>query len=59
MKAYKYKNIICFKCFGKWHADYDSRFAIHRATLRTKAEAYRLAKQELDYLNRKGEAKCV
>lgn len=51
----KYKNIICFQVCGRWHADYveNARFALHRAATRTKVEAYRIAKEEVDYLNRK------
>lgn len=50
-----YKNIIVFQTCGKWHADYlgACRFALHRASCRTKADAYKLAKEQVDYMNRR------
>lgn len=56
MKRYKYKNIVCFQEYGRWHADYQSengRFGLHGAALRTKADCYELAKEQVDYLNEK------
>lgn len=52
---YLYKNIYCFCTWGRWYADYvddnGKRFALHRASTRTKAQALILAKHEVDYLN--------
>ena len=62
MRTYKYKNIICFESFGRWYADYrgERRFALHRASLGTKADCYALAKECVDYLNyRKEKTSCV
>ena len=55
---YLYKNIICFQYYGTWQADYKEpkgkRFPLHRHCNGTKAEAYALAKQEVDYMNERG-----
>lgn len=55
---YLYKNIECFESYGRWYADYvdianNKKFALHRASTRTKAQAMVLAKYEVDALNRK------
>ena len=61
MKAYKYKNIICFQTCGRWYADYKpengARFGLHGASCRTRKEAYIIAKEEVDFLNERSEAK--
>lgn len=57
MKKYTYKNIKCYQTYGRWQADYiredGSRFALHRCCTRTKADAYIIAKREVDYMNNK------
>lgn len=55
MKRYKYKNIICFMTYGRWDADFSdggTRYALHRCACKTKAEAYNIAKDNIDYMNR-------
>ena len=47
-----YKNIKLFWCNG-WCADYEEngkRFPLHRACCKRKADAYRIAKEEVDYM---------
>lgn len=47
-----YKNIILF-WDGGWQADYEDnrkRFTLHRCCCRTKREAYKIAKEEVDAL---------
>lgn len=54
MKKYKYKNIVCFQTWGTWQADYNNgekRFALHRLCCKTKKQAYKYAKEEVDFLN--------
>lgn len=55
MRKYKYKNIVCYCTQCRWYADYvddnGKRFALHRASTRTKEQAMALAKHEVDYLN--------
>ena len=49
------KNIVCYQTFGKWSADYvenGKRFALHKACCNTKAKAYAIAAQCIDYLNK-------
>ena len=57
MKKYYYKNICVYQYYGTWNADYvmdnGKRFALHRCCCRTKANAYEIAKQNVDYLNGK------
>ena len=62
MKRYKYKNIVCFQDYGRWHADYvcddGTRFALFRGAAKTKKLALALAKDDVDFLNmtdKKGE----
>lgn len=54
-KKYYYKNIILFKSWGTWEADYMTedgrRFALHRAGVYSKKLAYDIAKESVDYLN--------
>lgn len=50
----RYKQIVCFQYYGGWNADCienGKRYALHRVDARTKADAYAIAKQEVDYLN--------
>lgn len=52
---YIYKNIVLFQDFGQWHADYmenGKRFALHRSASRTKSLAYKIAKEQVDFLNK-------
>ena len=52
----KYKNIIVYRSYGTWQADYNdgkNRFALHRSCCKTKAQAYEEAKANIDYLNSK------
>lgn len=58
MRKYLYKNIECFRSWGRgtWCADYvgdGKRFALHRMCVATKETAYEIAKLDVDYLNRK------
>ena len=53
---YLKKYIFCFVNGGRWQADYaenGKRFALHRACTKTKAEAYKIASEQIDYMNRK------
>lgn len=56
MKKYQYKNIKLYQTFGKWSANYsedNKTFALHVACTNTKAEAYKIAKDQVNYLNSK------
>lgn len=53
MRKYLYKDIVLFLHWGTWQANYGKQFALHRACCRTKADAYAIAKAEVDYLNAK------
>lgn len=49
----KYKYIVVYFSGHGYQADYDdgkTRFALHRACCKTKAQAYEEAKQQVDYL---------
>ena len=53
---YTPSNIIIFENYGRYYADYSAngkRFALHRASCGTKAEAYELAVEQIEYLNEK------
>lgn len=56
-RRYKYKNIVAWKTWDRWHADYvteqGKRFALHCCACRTKADAMQIAKEQVDYLNEK------
>ena len=57
MRKYNYKGIRTYEMMGRWSADYvtedGKRFGLHVACTKTKAEAYTIAKAEVDYLNAK------
>lgn len=56
MRRYLYKNIVLYQTWGRWSADYidnGNRFGLHGCCTRTKRDAYRIAKQMVDYLNEK------
>lgn len=53
-RKYLYKNIILYRSWGTWQADYNDngrRFGLHRCCCRTKTEAMECAKEQVDYLN--------
>lgn len=56
---YLYKHIKCYQYWGSWRADYDdgngNKFPLHRWCCTTKANAYTIAKQQVDWLNGKEE----
>lgn len=57
-KKYLYKNISVYQSMGRWSADYvypneGRAFALHAQCTKTKEEAYKIAKEEIDYLNSK------
>ena len=65
MKKYLYKNIVLYKYYGTWQADYQThgdyqgadlqsngRFSLHNCCCDTKREAYEIAKEQVDFLNR-------
>jgi hypothetical protein len=55
MRKFKYKNIILFQECGRWHADYNYNgaiFPLHREATKTKAQAYKYAQREVDYINK-------
>lgn len=55
-RRYKYKHIDLYNTYGRWHADYAAegkRFALHVCGCRTKADALALAKEQVDFLNKK------
>ena len=56
-RNYLYKNIITYCYWGTWQADYvtenGNKIPLHRCCCRTKAEAYEIAKREVDFMNRR------
>lgn len=56
MKKYLYKNIVIFWNNG-WQADYKlpngECFAVHRCCCTTKSASYKVAKDDICYMNRR------
>ena len=53
---YLYKNISLFRDFGGWQANYrinGIEFALHRCCSRTKGRAMEIAREQVDWLNRR------
>lgn len=56
MKKFTYKNIVLYRTWGTWQADYrlenGKRFGLHCCCCDTKKKAYEIAKEEVDFLNK-------
>lgn len=53
-QKYLCKNIVLYENFGSWYADYNedgNRFAIARTAERTRKMAYKVARDQVNYMN--------
>lgn len=61
MKKYFYNRIHCFQTYGTWDTEYITEsgkvFRLTAMCYKTKSLAYKMGKEQVDYLNERGQTR--